>query len=136
MKPSPADFHDRMQRILWQVPVGALLHAGVPRQERPESLHRNALVERAVAEPDGCISVGGLAQELGFLRLTPATAPRVFGKFVEFARRELGWSTERLAEEAKIDLAELVSIESDRDFIPQPRTVVQLAQTLGYSTER
>ena len=98
--------------------------------------NRDALIERAVAEPDSCISVGGLAQQLGLLQLPPATAPRVFGKLIEFARRDRGWSAERLAEEAKIDLAELVNIESDRDFIPQPRTVLQLAQRLGYSTER
>jgi len=102
--------------------------------EFPEN--REALLEHAFAEADGCISVGGLAHDLGFLRAVPASTPRVFGKLIEFARRTHGWSVERLAEQANIDLAEVVNIESERDFIPQPRTVFQLACTLGYSTER
>lgn len=100
---------------------------------------REALIKRAVAELDDCISVGGLAQELGYLRGTPAVAvgtPRVFGKLIEFARRQRGWSAEQLASEAHVDLAEVVNIERERDFVPQARTVYQLAKRLGYSTER
>jgi HTH-type transcriptional regulator, competence development regulator len=103
--------------------------------------NRDALIQRAVAEPDGCISVGGLAQELGYLRGAPVAVaavvtPRVFGKLIEFARRQVGWSAEQLAKEANVDLAEVVNIERERDFVPQARTVYQLANRLGYSTER
>ena len=98
--------------------------------------NRDALIERAAEQPDICVSVGGLAYELGLLRGTSTSTPRVFGKLIELTRRRLSWSAEQLAEAAGIDLAELVSIESDRDFIPQPQTVLQLAHKLRYRTER
>lgn len=81
---------------------------------------------------DGCrsISVGGLAFDLGLLTGPTDGAHKVFGRFVEYARREQGLTLERLAEQADIDLAELVDIERDDDFIPQVRTVHQIAQVL------
>lgn len=97
---------------------------------------RTALIERAAAEPDGCISAGGLAHEMELLQGTAPAPPKVFGRLIEFSRRKLGWSLEQLAHETNVELVELVNIESNRDFIPSPYVVRQLAQRLGYSTER
>jgi transcriptional regulator with XRE-family HTH domain len=64
------------------------------------------------------------------------TTPRVFGKLFELSSRRLGWTLETLAEKAGVELSELVSIETDRRFVPQPNTVAALARTLGYPAER
>lgn len=107
-------------------------------KNRPLEFHANRedLLEHAFAEQDGCISVGGLAQEMGMLRRTAITEPRVFGRFIEFARRARNWSPERLAEAAQVELGELVNIESLVDCVPRAATVQRLAETLGYSYER
>ena len=52
-----------------------------------------------------------------------------FSSLVEYMRRKQGLSMEKLAEEAEIDLTEVVSIERDAHFRPEPRTVFQLART-------
>jgi transcriptional regulator with XRE-family HTH domain len=38
---------------------------------------------------------------------------------------------EKLAEDARVDLAEVVSIERDPSFRPEPRTIYQLAKILN-----
>lgn len=101
--------------------------------EIPEE--RNALIEEAATDFEGCTSVGGLAHRLGILRGRTETTPRVFGKFIQFSRRRLGWTVETLAEKAGVDLSELVSIEIDRRFVPHPTTVLALSRTLGYPLE-
>lgn len=60
----------------------------------------------------------------------------VFGRLIEYARREQGLTVERLAEQADVDLGELVEIERDDDFMPQLRTVHQLASVLKLPTSR
>jgi len=52
-----------------------------------------------------------------------------FGRFVHLMRRQRGLSIEKLADEAALDVGELVSIEEDLDYTPDPRTVYQLART-------
>lgn len=84
-----------------------------------------ALVQ-AKNEPEiGVTSVGGLAHsmnELARLDISvppshaepiPAASPRRFslGKFVELSRRRLRLSVEQLADQANVDLSELVAIE-------------------------
>ncbi|AFL89333.1 hypothetical protein Terro_3103 [Terriglobus roseus DSM 18391] len=51
-----------------------------------------------------------------------------FGKLVELMRRSRGWTVERLACEADLDLADVVVIEDDHTALPEPRAVYQLAQ--------
>jgi transcriptional regulator with XRE-family HTH domain len=51
-----------------------------------------------------------------------------FGRFVHLMRRERGLSMEKLADEATLDVGEIVSIEGDLDYKPEPRTVYQLAR--------
>ena len=88
----------------------------------------------ALEDRSGSVLVGGLAQDLGMLPGRAADRPRVFGRFVEFARRTRGLSVERLAEEAEVDLAELVAIERDSVRQPEPRTIYQLAIVLHVSS--
>jgi transcriptional regulator with XRE-family HTH domain len=51
----------------------------------------------------------------------------VFGRFVRLMRRNRGLTLEKLAEDADVEIAELVEIEDDARHKPQPRTVYQLA---------
>jgi transcriptional regulator with XRE-family HTH domain len=53
----------------------------------------------------------------------------VFGRFVHLMRRQRGLSIEKLADDASLDAGEIVSIEEDLDYTPEPRTVYQLART-------
>jgi transcriptional regulator with XRE-family HTH domain len=95
-------------------------------EPRPEWLRQMAEFE------DSCrsISVGGMAADLGMLPPIPDESHRVFGRLIEFARRARGVSIEQLAQQADVDLAEIVDIERSSDAIPQLRTVFQLARAL------
>jgi len=53
-----------------------------------------------------------------------------FGRFVHLSRRQLRMSVEELAARAEIDPSEIVSIESDPDYVPEPSAVHQLAKVL------
>lgn len=46
-------------------------------------------------------------------------------------RRKRGLTVEKLAEEAEIDLDQIVRIENDAHFQPEVRTVYQLARTFN-----
>jgi transcriptional regulator with XRE-family HTH domain len=59
-----------------------------------------------------------------------------FGKFVNLMRRRFGFSVERLAEEADLDASELLIIEDDVHYLPEPRTVYRLAQTFKIPQQR
>lgn len=59
-----------------------------------------------------------------------------FGRFVNLMRRQRAMSIEKLAEEADLDMGEIVSIEDDLQFKPEPRTVFRLAQAFGVPQQR
>ena len=59
-----------------------------------------------------------------------------FGKFVNLMRRRRGYSMEQLAEAADLDASELLVIEDDVHYVPEPRTVFKLAQTFEVSQRR
>jgi transcriptional regulator with XRE-family HTH domain len=80
------------------------------------------------------ISVGGLATRLGIYQPEEATGPSVFGQLVELGRRRLRLSVEQLAEEAEIDIEELVLIERGECRAPSPRTVYKLAACFNLPT--
>lgn len=68
---------------------------------------------------------------------TELEGPRTaFGMLVNLWRRKKGIRLDQLAERADVDLAELIAIEQDVRYIPEPRTVYQLAHTLGVPTDR
>lgn len=59
-----------------------------------------------------------------------------FGPFVQLMRRKQGLTIERLAEQADLDLSELVIIEKEPHYRPEPRTVHQLALVFKVPTRR
>jgi transcriptional regulator with XRE-family HTH domain len=79
----------------------------------------------------GCqVSAGGLASDLGLLGV-PSFEPSIaFGKLVELARRSRGETVEVMANRAKLDLTELLSIERG-EGLPTPRSVFQLSIVLN-----
>jgi len=82
------------------------------------------------------VSVGGMASDLGLLRVAPSETQRVFGRLIEFARRRQSLSVEQLAKEADVDLSEIVEIETNDELVPQVRTVFQLATVLKLPSGR
>jgi len=58
----------------------------------------------------------------------PEQSKVIFGRLVQLMRRDKGLTIEDLAENADVDLADLVEIEDDIAHVPEPRTVYQLAQ--------
>jgi transcriptional regulator with XRE-family HTH domain len=89
---------------------------------------------KARLEEDAEVGVGLLALD----PLAESCAPRheeepqiAFSRFVQLMRRKKKLSVEELAEEADLDLGELVSIEENMHRDPEPRTVYQLAKTFG-----
>jgi HTH-type transcriptional regulator, competence development regulator len=54
-----------------------------------------------------------------------------FSRFVQLARRSRGLTIEKLAENADVDVAELLSIEESGQHKPDLRTVYQLANYFG-----
>jgi HTH-type transcriptional regulator, competence development regulator len=59
-----------------------------------------------------------------------------FGMLINLLRRKKRIRLDQLAEQADVELAELIAIEQDIRHIPEPRTVYQLARTLGVRTDR
>lgn len=56
-----------------------------------------------------------------------------FGRLINLSRRRRGYTLERLAEIASLDPSELLKIEDDVRYVPEPRTVYQLAKTFEFS---
>lgn len=104
-----------------------------------KSVSREWLLKMAEAEARcESVGVGGLAATVGFVRpaAAPSHVPWVLGRLIEFARRARGFTVERLAREADVDLAELVTLERDGNVVPQVRTIYQLSQILGLSAAK
>lgn len=91
-------------------------------------------VRMAAIEGDAAIGVGPYAVDPTFEQESQAvpnvadTANVVFGRFVRLMRRRKGLTVEKLAEDADVEVTELVDIEDDARHKPEPRTVYQLAQ--------
>ncbi len=95
-------------------------------------------LQQASEIEDSCrsLSVGGMAVDLNMLPPPPGETHRVFGRLIEYARRKQGLSVEKLAEQAEVDLAEIVEIEMHDEVLPQVRTVYNLAQVLNLPSGR
>lgn len=59
-----------------------------------------------------------------------------FGRLIRLMRRDRGLSVEKLAEDADVDVSELISIEDDVHFRPDVRTVYQLATTFKFDSSK
>ena len=63
-----------------------------------------------------------------------AEGPNIaFGRFVSLMRRQRGLSLEKLADDADVDMTDLVEIESDPHHKPELRTAYQLANYFNVS---
>ncbi|HMS20050.1 helix-turn-helix transcriptional regulator [uncultured Sphingorhabdus sp.] len=90
---------------------------------------------RAAREGNAAVSAGLLAidpvAETHSATEQPVSAEEnriAFGKFVNLMRRQQGYSIEKLADEADLDASEVLVIEDDVHYLPEPRTVYKLAQ--------
>lgn len=72
---------------------------------------------------------GASLPELG--RTIPA-----FGKLINLCRRRNRMRMEQLAEAAAIDVDEIILIELNPAYVPEPRTVFQLSRVLGLPERR
>jgi transcriptional regulator with XRE-family HTH domain len=103
---------------------------------------KNWCMRMAELEADAEIGAGALAADPVF-ESKPQIAREgsleetvvAFGRFIHLMRRSRGWTVERLAEDADVDLGELVSIEDNRHR-PDVRTVYQLARRFGVPQNR
>ena len=59
-----------------------------------------------------------------------------FARFVNMARRQRGWSIEKLADDAHIEVGELMSIEQDGGHEPELRTIWRLSEIFDVSQAR
>jgi len=95
-------------------------------------ISRDWCVSKAKSETDAEIGAG-------FLGVDPIISPEedlavidesriAFGRFINLNRRKLRFSIEKLAEEADLEVGELLSIEHDVNHEPEPRTIYQLAR--------
>ncbi|MCC7142224.1 MAG: helix-turn-helix transcriptional regulator [Candidatus Eisenbacteria bacterium] len=92
----------------------------------------------AEAEADcESVAVAGLAHRAGIIAPATAVARRALGRLIEFARRSTLKTLAELAQEADVDLAEVYALETGKeDFVPSPRTVIQLAGALNVPVGR
>lgn len=93
---------------------------------------REWCLKMASLEADSEIGAGLLAIDPVFVTNVVAAVPTedasiAFGRFVRLMRRNRGLSVEKLADDAEVDVAELVSIEDSTHHKPEVRTVFQLA---------
>ena len=90
----------------------------------------------AQAEDNCDISSGSLegvfqkTHVLAAAESTPVTR-FAFGALINLQRRKREWSIEQLAKQAQIDLDEVISIEEDTAYRPEPKSVYQLAEALA-----
>lgn len=90
-------------------------------------------LKMAELEDDSEINAGLLAIDPIFdgdvlpIEETSGELSIAFGRFVRLMRRNRGLTIEKLADDADIDVVELVGIEDDTHYKPDPRTVYQLA---------
>jgi transcriptional regulator with XRE-family HTH domain len=99
-------------------------------------LTKDWCIRMAQLEADAEIGAGPLAIDPVFDgEAVPAEVPEetvvAFSRFVRLARRSRGLSVEKLAENADVEVAELVSIEESGQYKPDLRTVYQLANFFG-----
>lgn len=87
----------------------------------------------------GGTSLESLRQNAEARTVTPAVlaeVPTEIGKVVRYVREHRGWSRRDLADLADIDEIDVTRIETVVEYVPTPRTVVNLANVCGFSTLR
>jgi HTH-type transcriptional regulator, competence development regulator len=111
------------------------------------NLSKEWLRQRAALDDDADCSAGTLnlnrlpanrPSNVGTMHASAETeSPNpAFGRLINLWRRKKGLRIDALAEKARIDVAELIEIERNLNYVPEPRTVYQLAKTLDLPSER
>lgn len=96
------------------------------------------ILQKAKDEVGFEISAGGPYNEIeslaeAFEETSAGTAAEhcAFGTLIQFLRRDRKLSIHQLAQQARIEAAEIIGIECDVRFMPKPRTLHQLADFFG-----
>lgn len=64
-------------------------------------------------------------------RVIPVDRGLAFGRLINMLRRRRQLTVEELSEQAGVDVAEIIRIEDDLYYVPDPRTIYQFAGTFG-----
>lgn len=102
---------------------------------------REDLIEAAINECETCVSVGGLAYDLGMVQVppipvaNPKIGAKVFARLVEFWRRKQRMTVFQLAEKTGLEEAEILDAEQG-DTVPEPRVLYVLSSALGVSYDK
>lgn len=92
---------------------------------------RNWLKEKAALEDGGFVSVGGFISSVDVPESQSAAEPEplkhAFVRLLQLKRRERALTLEEFANEADLDLAEIVRLESDENYTPSILTVDRIA---------
>jgi len=110
------------------------------------NLSQEWLRQRAEFDDKADVSAGTLdisrlpaSRPSNVVAMQPSAEPEspnpAFGRLINLWRREKGMRLETLAEKARVDIAELIEIERNLNYVPEPRTVYQLAKILGLPSE-
>jgi len=94
-----------------------LMMAGMPNQDDPGNLERDATAT-------------------GYGHTSVEDTHVAFGKFVNLMRRRRGLTIEQFATEMQIDAGEVLAIEEDVHYAPEPRTVYRFALSFKLPQER
>jgi transcriptional regulator with XRE-family HTH domain len=105
---------------------------------------REWLTRKLQVVDDAGVAAGGtsfadLQRQAASRMVTPATlveVPTEIGRVVRYVRESHSWSRHELAERATVDEAEVEAIETSRELDIPPRTLVQLADTCGFSRRK
>ncbi len=96
----------------------------------------------AVAQQEGTgeIGAGEIAEDphdSGDAESTSGVAQLpTFGRFIKLMRQQLQISIEALAQKTSLDTEELLNVEDNPMYQPEPRTVYQLSIVFGVSQQR
>mgnify|MGYP001577301323 CR=1 FL=1 len=96
-------------------------------------LKKRADMDEGAEFSAGALTIDELAQEANALRQSPGeqlVLGEAFGKLIRLMRDDRHLSLDDLASSAEVDAEELVKIESVASYVPEPRTVFQLAKVL------
>lgn len=104
---------------------------------------REWLAKKLALCDDGNVAAGGTSfeqfkKDIEERTVTPSVlsnVPTELGKVVRYVRERKGWTRAELAELADIDEAELELLETQSNYDPRPRTVVQLADVCHFKRD-
>jgi len=95
--------------------------------------YENRIAVEGDAEIGAGTPPGVLAKTIVKANVTSIDTRIAFGTFVALWRRNRGWDVAKLAEEAVLDLEEILEIERDPHCEPAPDAVYKLAGVFGLS---